>query len=140
MAGAVYPSGAFYRADLVTEFVPGASDLARTLFEEDHPEAERAEVLSCIGVLVARTAAAGILHRDLNAKNLLIDWSTGGPAPLLVDLDRCEVKPPDRTVDPRGMLERLERSLRKHEERSSRGLGRAEWATLHRSAGLRTYA
>jgi 3-deoxy-D-manno-octulosonic acid kinase len=136
MAGAVYPAGLFYRADLVTEFVADAVDLARLLFEEERDPAERTEVLRGVGRLIARTAAAGIEHADLNAKNVLLDWSAGGPMPLLLDLDRCRVLPPGVRGDPAPMVERLTRSLLKHAERSRRGLGHGELAMLLEGASV----
>jgi 3-deoxy-D-manno-octulosonic acid kinase len=130
MAGAVYPAGAFYRADLVTELVPGAVDLARLLFEQDRAPDERVEALTGVGRLLARTAAAGIEHADLNAKNVLVERLPGGTIPLLIDLDRCRVHPPGMRAEPDEMLARLERSLRKHGRRTGRPLQAAEWSAL----------
>lgn len=130
VAGAVYPSGAFYRADLMTEFVPDAVDLARLLFGQDHEPADRAEVLTGVGRLIARTASAGIEHADLNAKNVLIERLPGGSIPLLLDLDRCLVFPPRVRADPERMLARLTRSLRKHQGRAEYPIQDREWAAL----------
>ena len=136
MAGAVYPSGPIYRADLVTEYVAGGGDLARALFHDDLTGGERIQILRCVGALVARAAAAGIEHADLNAKNVLLDWSAGGPMPLLLDLDRCRVLPPGVRGDPTPMVARLTRSLHKHAERSGRGIGQGELTVLLESAGV----
>jgi 3-deoxy-D-manno-octulosonic acid kinase len=134
MAGAVYPIGPFYRADLVTEFVANGGDLARALFHDARPPAERSEILRTVGALIARAAAAGIEHADLNAKNVLLDSTAGGATPLLLDLDRCRVLPPGMAGDPIPMLERLERSLRKHADRTGKPLGNAEWTSLRAGA------
>jgi 3-deoxy-D-manno-octulosonic acid kinase len=134
MAGAVYPSGAFYRADLVTEYVADAVDLARLLFEEQRTRRERADAMREVGRLIARTAAAGVEHADLNAKNVLLEPRRGGPLPLFLDLDRCRVLPPGIRADSGRMLARLNRSLRRHEHRSARPLQPEEWAVLAASA------
>ena len=134
MAGAVYPGRVFYRADLVTEFVPDAADLTCLLFEEERSGPERAEVMEGVGRLLAFTAAAGVEHLDLNAKNVLVARRSTGIRPLLLDLDRCLVLPPGTRVDPRAMLKRLYRSLRKYETASGRLLGAGEWSILSRCA------
>lgn len=134
MGGAVYPVGAFYRADIVTEFIAHAADLAFLLFEEERGGPERADVLEEVGRLLARTAAAGVSHPDLNAKNVLVEQRPGGGLPLILDLDRCRVLPLGSQVNPGAMLERLCRSLRKHEGRSGRPLVPSEWSVLHSSA------
>jgi len=136
MAGAVYPGWTFYRADLITEYVADATDLAHALFEEERAAEERARILRAVGSLVARAAAAGIEHPDLNAKNVLIDRSAGEAVPVLLDLDRCRLWPAGVTAEPDPMVERLARSLRRHAERSRRGLGRAEWGALREGAGV----
>ena len=134
MAGAVYPAGPFYRADLVTEFVADARDLARLLFGEERACADRARVLEGVGRLIARTAAAGIEHVDLNAKNVLVEDQTGGPTPLLLDLDRCRILTPGLGVEPGAMLARLIGSLRKQERHTRRIIAAEEWAALSRTA------
>lgn len=119
LAGAVYPAGAFYRADLVTEYIPASRDLATHLLSEEGSEA-RSLALREAGRLVRLLAEAGVDHPDMNARNVLL---VGEPAshPLegapwrafVLDLDRCRVRPRGRPVDPGAMLDRLERSVRK---------------------------
>ena len=120
MAGAVYPKGIFYRADLVTEFVADATDLTHLLFEEEGSGPERTDVLEGVGRLLAHAAAAGVEHLDLNAKNVLVALRSSGALPLFLDLDRCRVLPSGTRVDPRAMLKRLYRSLHKYETESGR--------------------
>ena len=126
VAGVVYPSGAFYRADLVTEWVPDAQDLASLLFPADGGSAAGAPydpraLLAGAGMLAVRLARAGIRHRDLNAKNVLVAPPGAEPDArfLVLDLDRATVHAPG-SLDVRPMGARLERSLRKFE----RGMGR----------------
>lgn len=111
VAGAVYPAGPFYRADLVTVYIPRSRDLATVLFVPPlAPAPIRLRALQEAGRLVARLAAGGVNHPDLNARNILLVPEKGGLNALLLDLDRCRVGEPLPT---KGMLKRLEHSLRK---------------------------
>jgi 3-deoxy-D-manno-octulosonic acid kinase len=132
MAGVWYPAGLFYRADLVTLYVPYSADLGRILFGEPDEARSRAEALAAAGRLIVRAAEAGLFHPDLNAKNVLLARREGGLAPLLLDLDQCrvDVAGPGRLED--AMIARLERSLRKLGEASGRPLSREDWRALHR--------
>lgn len=160
VAGVVYPSGLIYRADLVTAFVPEARDLAAILFgrggtggghvppdapprrgpraaEGDSGESERLGALRRTGALIARMAARGVRHPDLNAKNVLLRErreaaSGGGLETLLLDLDRCAFT--DGADSPAPLLARLERSLRKFERAGGPALSEAEWAALRDAA------
>jgi 3-deoxy-D-manno-octulosonic acid kinase len=142
IAGVVYPSGLFYRADLVTELVPGSMDLASLLFGPPggsgpaalEPASDRARIdaLHGAGASVVGLARAGIRHRDLNAKNLLVRaQGTDPPRLWVLDLDRAVVAR-SGAVDAGGMGARLERSLRKFERRTDRSLRTAEWQALAR--------
>ena len=134
MAGAVYPRGVIYRADLITEFVADAADLAYRLFEEERSGPERTDMMEGVGRLLACAATAGVEHLDLNAKNVLVTQRSEGILSLLLDLDRCRVLPSGTRVDPGAMLGRLRRSLRKYENTSGRLLGPGEWSVLSRCA------
>ncbi|HUF74763.1 MAG TPA: lipopolysaccharide kinase InaA family protein [Longimicrobiales bacterium] len=128
VAGAVYratSSGAlgFYRADLVTELVPGAQSLAEALLAGGDSLAP----LRRTGALVRALHGAGVLHPDLNAGNVVLDEE--GEAWVL-DLDRARrLRRPSRW-GARAMLARLERSLRKLERARARPISHEEWATL----------
>lgn len=136
VAGAVYPAGAFYRADFVSEEIPGASDLADVLFGSAAPhEVEREAALTAAGRLVRRLEQVGVLHQDLNAKNIVLHPDEGGPRAHLVDLDRCCARTAGVPAPAFPMRRRLERSLRKFQIRTGRGLGASEWAALRRGFG-----
>jgi 3-deoxy-D-manno-octulosonic acid kinase len=140
VAGAVYPAGAFYRADLVTEEIPGGMDLAEILFGEAArpvapPAVPRLAALAAAGELVRRLAEAGLRHPDLNAKNIVLEASTGGPRAWLVDLDGCRFAPGASREAGRVMRRRLERSLRTLATRSGRALVEDEWAALAERPG-----
>ncbi len=137
VAGAVYPAGIWYRADLVTEEIPDAADLARVLFVEDTHATGREAALAAAGGLVRALEKAGLYHPDLNAKNIVLRTDGGGPRAHLVDLDRCRARTAGVPAPAFPMRRRLERSLRKFQMRTGRGLGSSEWAALRRGYGER---
>ncbi len=134
VAAAMYPAGIFYRADLVTTFVSNASDLVEALFDTSRKgaggAAERLDALRAAGELVRRMAAAGLRHRDIHARNILLKWKGATPMPHLLDLDRCEVRPKGVPLSPTSMHQRLRRSLRKWEYRTGIHISDKEWDTL----------
>lgn len=102
------PCGLFYRAALMTRLIPQArqlADLAPGLAMGDW---------SGLADTLTAFFEAGLVHPDLNARNILMDaqgrW-------FLVDLDRARLE--NRPVSADRMLARLERSLEK--------LGSADW-------------
>lgn len=112
MAATVYPAGAFYRGDLVTEFVEGARDLAEILFTDDEePSRRRRAAAAAAGALVGDLAEAGVHHRDLNAKNVLLVGEGEALRALVLDLDRCRLAAAGTAAPRESMLERLLRSL-----------------------------
>lgn len=127
VAGAIYGTGLWYRADLVTELVPDSADLAHVVFTSGDTAAE---ALRAAGELVARMGRAGVEHVDLNAKNILLTSGNKGPRAYVVDLDRCRVEASGTTAGAAPMRRRLERSLRKFESATGRVLSPGEWAAL----------
>ncbi len=134
VAAAMYPAGWFYRADLVTEYIPESTDLVEALFDTRRKGAggalERQDALQAAGELIRQMADAGVFHRDLHAGNILLQWVGSAPRPYLVDLDRCEVRPPGRRAAAAGMVGRLRRSVRKWEGWSGLKITEKEWAVL----------
>lgn len=134
LAAAVYPGRVFYRGDLVSAFVPGASDLAEVLFGGERKglsrSVDRREALSAAGDLIRAMARAGVRHPDLNAKNVLLEWAGAAPTPWLVDLDRATVDAGGGLGLARAMHRRLARSLRKWEKASGTNLSRAYFDVL----------
>jgi 3-deoxy-D-manno-octulosonic acid kinase len=129
VAAAAYPAGLFYRGDVVTEFVPGARTLGDLLFGDRRArdEAFRIRLLEAAARIPDRLSRAGIRHRDLNVDNLLFPGDSPGIGPVILDLDRCQLK---RRPDPLGgrrMVARLGRSLSKGGGRRGPPLGSTEW-------------
>lgn len=130
VAGAVYGAGLWYRADLVTEQIPDARDLAEVLWGGGAHDVSPEAVLFTAGRLVRRLERTGILHADLNAKNLLVVGRGTAARVYLVDLDRCCAREPGVPVPVFSMRRRLERSLRKFENRTGRRLTSEAWSAL----------
>jgi 3-deoxy-D-manno-octulosonic acid kinase len=133
IAGVVYRglARAFYRADLVTELVPGVRSLAEVLFGEvDRREREiaPAEALRQAGRLVRTLVDAGVQHADLSAGNVLVDAEAREA--WVVDLDRCRFVDRRDSAPRATMLRRLERSLRKLGAVHDRTIHEDEWAAL----------
>jgi 3-deoxy-D-manno-octulosonic acid kinase len=138
VAGAIYPQGPFYRADLVTEYAAGTADLGAILFTGNTPPERRTKALEAAGGLVVDMARAGIEHPDLNAKNILIDLDDVDRGAMVVDLDRTHLEKRIRPLDPARMVSRLERSLWKLGAKTSRPLPANEWIVLRQAAASRT--
>jgi 3-deoxy-D-manno-octulosonic acid kinase len=130
VAGAVYFAGPFYRADLVTEEIPDAADLARVLFGPQPTPIEDEAALAASGRLVRSLERAGLLHPDLNAKNIVLRGERASPRAHLVDLDRCCARTLGIPAPAFPMRRRLERSLRKFEVRTGRKLSAEAWVAL----------
>jgi 3-deoxy-D-manno-octulosonic acid kinase len=134
VAAATYTAGLFYRADLVTDFIPNASDLVEVLFDTRRKgaggAAERLDALRTAGEMVRRMADAGLRHRDLHARNILLEWQGIAPKPHLLDLDRCDVRTEGTQVPATPMYQRLRRSLMKWERRTRLHISEKEWETL----------
>ena len=131
LAAAVYGGGLIYRGDLVTRYIPESMTLARLLRPEEANLPQRLKALEMAGRLVRLLGEKGVLHPDLNVKNILF-----APAPEprevhLLDLDRVRVST-GGPVPGASMFRRLTRSLRKWEDRSGSRLPDSAWAALHR--------
>jgi len=119
VVAALYPAGLFYRADLVTELVYDARELADLLLGTADASAgpvdadTRATALEGVDRLVALMAEKGVRHADLNARNILLAPTAGGLESILLDLDRCVIGEPLALEDERRLRRRLARSIRK---------------------------
>lgn len=153
VGGAVYPAGLWYRGDLVTELVPDARDLAAVLFgaadggggdEGDGNKGSGAEgttrerAMEAAGSLVRLLHERGVVHRDLNLKNILI--AEGGRRALVLDLDRASVEARVGERARRRMLNRFWRSARKWEAARGRPLDRRLRSAFDAGYGHRTGA
>jgi len=105
LAAAVQRHGLTWSGSLLTRLIPSTRTFADLLVEhsDDHPLWQR------IGACIRRFHDAGVVHADLNARNILVD---ADGAVFLVDFDRAHVRPGARRRFRRN-LARLRRSLEK---------------------------
>ncbi len=96
---------AWYRADILVEKIPDASDVAQLLHQQRPVSAEEWKTL---GHAVRRLHNEQVYHADLNCHNLMLD--THGKA-WIVDFDKCEFRSGESWKQHN--LDRLLRSLRK---------------------------
>src|SRR5262249_31772736 len=127
IAAAVYASGMFYRADLVTDYITPSADLAEIGFgRQDRPAALRSAAWHAPARPLPDLAGAGVAHADLNRKNVLIRLA-GEPEACVLDLDRAQVR---ERASAEALWSRLQRSLRKWERLTGKTLDSADRAAL----------
>ncbi|MBU3023852.1 3-deoxy-D-manno-octulosonic acid kinase [Aestuariibacter sp. A3R04] len=102
--------GLIYRGDLITSLIPQSSDLHAMLCREPLS----APLWHAIGKAVGKMQSANVFHRDLNARNIMIDkqhtiW--------IIDFDHCEF----RANGPwkQRNVERFLRSLKKEKAKAA---------------------
>ena len=108
-----YQHGVFRRFDMVTAYVPDSSDLAAVLFGSG---ADPEHALRVTVKLIRDMLRAGLVHHDLNLKNILIAPDRA----YILDLDRCKVEEGVSASRAKLMRDRLLRSLEKWEGTSGR--------------------
>lgn len=116
--------GLFYRGWLMMERILGVQALADLLAERSRSPA----LWSAVGMTIARFHRAGVVHADLNARNILV---AGDDAIHLVDFDRARLAANDPSAC-RANLGRLRRSLDKLWPESAREDLEPSWADLRR--------
>lgn len=77
------PVGIFYRADILTQTIPASETLADRLLHAPLDE----NTWHSVGEAVAKIHNAGVLHSDLNCRNILIDQTS---KIWIIDFDKCE--------------------------------------------------
>lgn len=110
-----YPAGGpFERADVATELVPDAVDLAHVLLHEPamHDAAGHATA-----ALLRALAAAGARHADINIKNVLLSRAAGRVVAHVLDVDRVTFHAPGSAAVAGRNAARFVRSARKWRER-----------------------
>ena len=136
IAYAVYPAGAYYRADIVTRWIPASEDLATVTFGADaSTDVDRAAAWAATGRLLRSAFENGAHHPDLNLRNVLVTGARADSTAWLIDLDRCRVRSSASDAARRRMLERFHRSRRKLERRFRRPVGAASLAAFEEALG-----
>jgi hypothetical protein len=88
---AIYPAGGgFARSDVVTEEVPDARDFGDVLLATNEDDAGRNAAWQAVDTLMEAMTEPGIVHRDLNVKNILLRGSGPMLDAWLLDVDRVE--------------------------------------------------
>jgi hypothetical protein len=102
----------FRRADVVTREVEHGRDLA-TFMAPEVQAAERIAAWSAARDLVRAMRDAGVRHRDLNVKNVLLAPAVWGLEAFLLDVDRVTLHPRGDARAAAANVARLLRSARK---------------------------
>jgi len=97
--------------EVATARVPSRGDLLAALRERALPLPQLA---AAAGATLRRLHDAGLRHRDLNARNLLVPAGPLAGGLVVLDLDRCRVGEPLRREERVAALARLARSLVKN--------------------------
>jgi 3-deoxy-D-manno-octulosonic acid kinase len=130
-AAVTYDAGLFYRADLATTFIPNAADLALlSLGARTWPMEERVAAWRAAGAMLRLCFEVGLIHPDLNLKNILIERTTAGAAAHVIDLDRAHVGAKATTAQRDHMLARFDRSRLKIENKTGRMVSAEEQRAL----------
>jgi 3-deoxy-D-manno-octulosonic acid kinase len=125
---ALYPPGGIVqRSDMCTREIPGARDLAEILTRGVADE--RRNALGIAAHLVAALSRARTRHHDLNAKNILLDSTTG----YVLDVDRVALDVPEQEALTSN-LRRLTRSLRKWRDHFRASVSEDDIAVLETTA------
>lgn len=143
LGAAVYPSGIWYRGDLVTRWVPGSRDLAAVLFPgrtvkggtlsegAEGPTDAGEAAMGAAGRLFRRLHEGGVAHPDLNLKNILLAGPASDPDALVLDLDGASVGSRVSDGDRLRMVARFWRSARKWQKATGVELAPSLEAAFH---------
>lgn len=110
--GAWYTRGLFRRFDIATRYIANARDLAEVLFDEAQRDAAVTRAVHLLRDVVTK----GLLHHDLNLKNILVDADRA----YVLDLDRAEIRSRLSASEAQSMRSRFFRSLDKWEGKLGR--------------------
>ena len=125
LAGAWQRTGPVHRADVATGRVDG-SDLATLFFAATPPQGERRRaILVAVARLVRRMHDAGIVHPDLQLRNVLV---TGASAAYLLDVDTCRLTSGEGAA--RRNLRRFRRSWSKWNRERGERLTAGDWCAF----------
>jgi 3-deoxy-D-manno-octulosonic acid kinase len=124
LAADVRRRGLVYTGGLITRRIPDALPLADLLPDDTAHDG----LWRRVGACVRRFHDAGLVHADLNARNILVD---GQGSVFLIDFDRARIRPGARARFRRN-LERLHRSLVKLWPGEAAGQLPAAWSELER--------
>lgn len=117
---ALYPAGpGLRRVDVLSRWVPDAFDLGAVV-SELAPDLALPQALDAVRALLVRLAHTGVVHPDLNVKNILLSRPPRSDVQaIVIDVDVVRFEP---ALDPEAVMQanvaRLVRSLRKWRTRT----------------------
>jgi len=103
--------GPLVRAHIITERIPDAVNMLEWC--RSSPAGPHTALMQSIAAAIARMHDAGIVHTDLNLKNILVRTSAAPPAVYIVDFDKGRIMPDVPHAVRMAALRRLWRSIRK---------------------------
>lgn len=119
------------RVDVVSRFIPDAYDLGM-IASGLAPQIDRDAALAATKELLVRLAAHGVIHPDLNVKNVLLRADRRGDVEaLIIDVDVVQWNPNRPPLDTmRANTSRLIRSMRKWRTHFGCDVGESRMETL----------
>ncbi|MBN2466720.1 MAG: phosphotransferase [Deltaproteobacteria bacterium] len=111
--------GMFHRGHLVSLEIPRGQDIVSYARDLQRPLTrdrirEKREVISIVGHLIRTMHDAGIVHADLNLKNIILQNNAPDPPQgYIIDFDKSRIKPSATNRERIGNLMRLNRSVEK---------------------------
>jgi len=123
------------RVDVVTRFIPDAYDLGM-IASGLAPQIDRDAALAATKTLLVKLAAHGVIHPDLNVKNVLLRADRradrrGDVEALVIDVDVVQWKPDRPPLETmRANTSRLLRSMRKWRTHFGCDVGESRMQTL----------
>ena len=124
-------AGPLWTMEAWVRWIEAAPPLHRVL-EAAPDERIREQAMAGAGRAVRACHDAGLVHHDLNSRNILVAGGPAGFRALVVDLDGARMGPPPGTTSRARQLRRLFRSLVKERAMPAGG---AEFASLLRGYG-----
>ena len=85
--------GPFYRGWLITRELTGADDLWAALQSERYVGAAREPLLKSVAGSIKRMHRRGVVHRDLNLKNILVRREADELRSYIIDFDKAKFFP-----------------------------------------------
>jgi hypothetical protein len=135
-AAAVYSSGVIYRGQVARLLVTDATDLAACLFGDSRlDEPQRREVMIAAGGLLASLFEAGVIHRDLNLRNVLVKWQDGTAEAHILDIEKCAIVQALSGRQRQRMLRRFRRSAKRFGDRTGQHLTDFDWDAFYSGLG-----
>lgn len=100
-----------YEMEAWSRWLPNAANLTACVPAVSGDQAAKRALLSAAAAALRACQDAGLVHRDLNARNLIAERQPGAWRVLIIDLDRAVIRPPLGLDERLRQLRRLYRSM-----------------------------